>query len=140
MLAGNVKAIDFLSKTRGLLNIGEPEPAKVTEGPDETIDRKSEENRQLNTMVLYSAEPQDWFWDQDLLPPVPGEVAEKALQQQQQQLLQLQQPLTPLLGLGVRTGRWGRAVGPGERGNMCQKMQETKLFVWNFLFWQQGNM
>ena len=59
MLAGNVKAIDFLSKTRGLLNIGEPEPAKVTEGPDETIDRKSEENRQLNTMVLYSAEPQD---------------------------------------------------------------------------------
>ena len=54
MLAGNVKAFDFLSKTRGLLNIGEPEPAKVTEGPDETIDRKTEENRQLNTMVLNS--------------------------------------------------------------------------------------
>ena len=54
MLAGNVKEFDFLSKTRGLLNIGEPEPAKVTEGPDETIDRKSEENRQLNTMVINS--------------------------------------------------------------------------------------
>ena len=54
MLAGNVKVFDFLSKTRGFLNIGEPEPAKVTEGPDETIDRKTEENRQLNTMVLNS--------------------------------------------------------------------------------------
>ena len=59
MLAGNVKAFDFLSKIRGLLNIGDSEPAKAIEGADETIDRKSEENRQLNTMVLNSAEPQD---------------------------------------------------------------------------------
>ena len=54
MLAGNVQAFDFLSKIRGLFNIGEPEAGKVTESADEAIDRKSEENRQLNTMVLNS--------------------------------------------------------------------------------------
>ena len=52
MLAGNVQAFDFLSKIRGLFNIGEPEAGKVTESADEAIDRKSEQNRQLNTITM----------------------------------------------------------------------------------------
>ena len=58
-------------------------------------------------------------------------MAEKALQQQQRQLLQLQQPLTPHLGPGVRTGRWGRALGPGQRvsENARNKVVCLEFFV-----------
>ena len=39
---------------------------------------------------------------------------ESSVEDSLQQQLQQQQPQTPHLGLGVRTGRWGRAAGPGQ--------------------------